>query len=126
MKLILAIAAGGAIGAVARHYVAHQAAVWLGHGFPVGTLAVNVIGSFVMGVLIETMALTWSTSAELRAFLTVGVLGAFTTFSTFSLDVAALIERGETLNAGLYIAASVILSIGALFGGLILMRAILA
>ena len=126
MKLILAIAAGGALGAVARHYVAHQAAAWFGQGFPVGTLAVNVLGSFIMGVLIETMALSWSASAELRGFLTVGVLGAFTTFSTFSLDVAALVERGETLNAALYVTASVVLSIAALFGGLMLMRAALA
>lgn len=126
MKLILAIAAGGAFGAVARHFVAHQAAVWFGQGFPVGTLAVNVIGSFIMGVVIETMALGWSASAELRGFLTVGVLGAFTTFSTFSLDVAVLVQRGETLNAGLYIAASVILSIAGLFAGLMLMRAVMA
>lgn len=126
MKLILAIAAGGAIGAVARHFVAHQAAVWFGHGFPVGTLTVNVLGSFLMGVLIETMALSWSISSELRGFLTVGVLGAFTTFSTFSLDVAVLVERGQTLNAGLYIAASMILSIAGLFLGLYLMRSVLA
>lgn len=126
MKLILAIAAGGALGAVARHFVAHQAAIWFGQSFPIGTLTVNVIGSFVMGVLIETMALSWSVSAELRGFLTVGVLGAFTTFSTFSLDVAALVQRGETLYAGLYIAASVVLSIGALFLGLVLMRSVLA
>lgn len=125
MKMILAIAAGGALGAVARHYVSVLAAVWFGHGFPIGTLTVNIVGSFAMGVLIETMALVWSTSGELRAFLTVGVLGAFTTFSTFSLDVATLAQRGEALSAALYIVFSVSLSIGALFGGLILMRAVL-
>lgn len=126
MKLILAIAAGGALGAVARHFVSVQAAAWFGSSFPIGTLTVNVVGSFIMGVLVETMALAWSTSGELRAFLTVGILGAFTTFSTFSLDVATLVERGETLSAGLYVAASVVLSIGALFLGLAVMRAVLA
>lgn len=125
MKLILAIAAGGAFGAVARHFVAAQAAAWFGSAFPIGTLTVNVLGSFIMGVLIETMALSWSVSNELRGFLTVGALGAFTTFSTFSLDVVVLIERGETLSAVAYIAASVALSIGALFLGLTVMRAVL-
>lgn len=126
MKLILAIAAGGAIGAVARHLVSAQAAAWFGSGFPIGTLAVNVIGSFIMGALVETMALAWSASGEIRAFLTVGILGAFTTFSAFSLDVAVLTQRGEALSAGLYVVASVTLSIGALFLGLAAMRAVLA
>jgi CrcB protein len=125
MKLVLAIALGGAIGAVGRHYVSVAMVLLLGHGFPWGTVAVNIAGSFLMGALIETMALAWSPSAEMRALLTVGVLGAFTTFSTFSLDVATLYERGATLQLAVYIVASVAVSILALFAGLRLMRLVL-
>jgi CrcB protein len=125
MKLVLAIALGGAIGAVGRHYVSVAMVQLLGHGFPWGTLVVNVTGSFIMGGLIETMALVWSTTAEMRALLTVGVLGAFTTFSTFSLDVATLYERGATLQLATYVVISVAVSILALFAGLRLMRLVL-
>ena len=126
MKLILAIAAGGAIGAVARHFAIHQVAVLLGSTFPWGTLAVNVVGSFVMGALVETMALAWSPALELRAFIFVGFLGAFTTFSTFSLDVSLLYERGQLFAAAGYVMASVILSVAGLFAGLAIVRAALA
>ncbi len=126
MKLVLAIAVGGALGAVARHYVAAQMAHLLGHGFPFGTLTVNVLGSFIMGVLVELMALAWSPSLELRAFMTVGLLGAFTTFSTFSLDFAVLFERGALVSSFAYVLASVVLSVGALFAGLAATRAVLA
>ena len=87
MKLVLAIALGGAIGAVGRHYVSVAMVLLVGYGFPWGTLVVNIVGSFLMGALIETMTLVWSPSVEIRALLTVGLLGAFTTFSTFSLLV---------------------------------------
>lgn len=126
MKLVLAIALGGAIGAVGRHYVSVATTLLVGHGFPWGTLVVNIVGSFAMGALIETMALVWSPSLEMRALLTVGVLGAFTTFSTFSLDVATIYERGTPLVLAVYVAASVALSILALFAGLRLMRLVLA
>lgn len=126
MKLVLAIALGGAIGAVGRHYVSAAMIVLIGHGFPWGTLAVNVAGSFLMGALIETMALVWSPSPEMRALLTVGMLGAFTTFSTFSLDVATLYERGATVQLAVYVVASVAVSVLALFVGLRLMRLVLA
>ncbi|MHA1567360.1 MAG: fluoride efflux transporter CrcB [Alphaproteobacteria bacterium] len=125
MKLILAIAAGGAIGAVARHYVAFQVSMLLGRDFPWGTLAVNILGSFILGTLIELMALVWSPSQEIRALLTVGMLGAFTTFSTFSLDTVLLIERGDTATAMGYIATSLLLSVGALFLGLRLARLVI-
>ncbi len=98
----------------------------LGSGFPWGTLTVNVAGSFVLGALIETMALRWSVGPELRAFLTVGVLGAFTSFSAFSLDVAVLSGRSAIIPAALYVIASVSLSIFALFFGLWLFRQLLA
>ena len=123
---VLAVAAGGALGAVGRYLVMTQVGHWLGTAFPYGTLAVNVVGSFMLGLLVETMALAWSPPAELRALLVVGVLGAFTTFSTFSMDVVLHYERGELLVPGLYILASVVLSIGAFFAGLALIRAVLA
>ena len=122
MKLILAIAAGGALGAVARHLVNVQAMALMGIGFPWGTLTVNIVGSFLMGVLVETSALFWSPGPALRAMLAVGVLGAFTTFSTFSLDVVVLYERGALAQTAAYIAASVVLSIGGLFAGLAVVR----
>ncbi len=126
MKLVIAIALGGAVGAVGRHFVGAQMLRLLGSGFPWGTLTVNVLGSFVMGALVELMALRWSVGPELRAFMTVGILGAFTTFSTFSLDVAVLGERGDLALAGLYAVLSVALSVGGLFAGLWLFRTLLA
>jgi fluoride exporter len=125
MKTVMAIALGGALGAVARHFIERWGAVMLGDGFPWGTLTVNVIGCFAMGVLVELMALAWSPSVEMRAFLTVGILGALTTFSTFSLDIAVLHGRGETLLAASYVLISVVASIVAIFAGLALMRAVL-
>ncbi len=125
MKLVLAIAAGGAIGAVARHFVNLQVASLLGTAFPWGILIVNVVGSFLMGVLVEVGALAWQPGPALRAMLTVGMLGAFTTFSTFSLDVAVLHGRGQLGLAAIYIIASVVLAVGGLFAGMALTRAIL-
>jgi fluoride exporter len=125
MRLLLAIALGGAIGALARHFAAGQVMRLTGGHFPWGTITVNVVGCFVMGALIEVMALKWSVGPEMRAFLTVGMLGAFTTFSTFSLDVALLTERGDPVAAFGYIAASVLASVGALFAGLRLFRHLL-
>lgn len=124
MKTLLFVAAGGAIGASARYLVGVGSGRLLGYGFPWGTLAVNVLGCFIMGLLIEAMALRWSVSNELRAFLTVGILGGFTTFSAFSFDFAYLLERGDHLAAWLYLVASVGLSIGALFLGLAIVRAL--
>lgn len=124
MKMILAIAAGGAVGAVARHLVNNQVTAWFGDGFPWGILAANVAGSVAMGILVETSALFWSSSQEMRGFLMVGVLGAFTTFSTFSLQTLLLYERGQMALAGLYIVASVVLAVGGLIAGLALVRSI--
>jgi len=125
MKMLAAVAFGGAFGAVGRYWVATLAARMLGTGFPYGTLTVNIIGSFIMGVLVEAAALRLNLSPELRALLAVGVLGSFTTFSTFSLDVVLLFERHDNLLGILYLLASVILSVGALFCGLRLTRLVL-
>ena len=125
MKLLVAIAIGGAMGALGRHFVGVAAVRLIGHGFPWGTLTVNIVGSLAMGFLIEAMALNWSPSPEMRALLTVGLLGAFTTFSTFSLDVVSLYERGMVAATAAYIAASLVLSVAALFAGMRLTRLVL-
>lgn len=126
MKLLLAIALGGAVGAIARFLSTDWFARAFGTGFPFGTLFVNVVGSFVMAVIVELLATKLSASLELRAFLAVGLLGSFTTFSSFSHDVAVLYERGNLLAAGGYMGASVTISLLALFAGLWITRAILA
>jgi CrcB protein len=124
MALTLWVAAGGAIGAALRHLVNVWSGRVLGAEFPWHTLIVNVAGCFVMGLLIEGMALRLNVSNEVRAFLTTGILGGFTTFSAFSLDFALLIERKTYGLAGAYAASSVVLSILACFAGLALVRAL--
>lgn len=122
LKLLLFVALGGAFGASARYVTMSLVGHWFGHGFPYGTIVVNVVGSFVLGGLVETLALVWSPSEAVRAMLVVGVLGAFTTFSTFSLDVHTLAVRGSYLALGGYVAASVLLSVAAFTAGLMLFR----
>jgi len=129
MKLILAIAFGGAVGSVGRYYIADLSERWLttflGAGFPYGTVVVNFLGSFVFGALVESFAVILMPSAEVRALVFIGVLGSFTTFSAFSSDSYLLLERGEIGRALLYILVSVAISIGAFFVGLRLLRLIL-
>ena len=126
MNMLLAIAFGGAIGALGRHFVNVGVANLVGLDFPWGTLTVNIVGSFAMGVLVHIMATTWTVTPEVRALLTVGGLGAFTTFSTFSLDVIVLYERGQVMFAAGYVLVSVIGAIGALLVGLRLARVVFA
>ena len=117
LSTIGSIAAGGALGAIMRHGVNVLALRALGDGFPSGTLAANIIGSFAMGVLIALFAGVWNVPQEVRAFLTVGILGGFTTFSAFSLDTMTLWTRGDMAIAMAYVFGSVILSIAAIFFG---------
>lgn len=126
-KLLLLAAGGGAIGAAARYLVAVAAVRLAGPIalFPWATFTVNVAGSFLMGFLVEYIAQRHGSSPELRTFLLTGILGGFTTFSAFSLDVAALLERKASAMAALYVASSVTLSILALFAGLQLARQVL-
>jgi CrcB protein len=118
MPMILWIAVGGALGSVTRYFVNVWAGRLLGTDFPYGTLTVNIVGSFVMGFLIAMMALKVQVSQEVRAFLTTGILGGFTTFSAFSLDFATLFERRSFDLAALYLVASVGVSLAAIFVGL--------
>ena len=122
-SLILAVAAGGALGSVARYLVGIASTRAFGLSFPWGTLIINVAGSFLIGVFVEIFALKADLPQEARVFLTVGICGGFTTFSTFSLDAYVLMQRGEWLPAAAYVVASVLLSIAALVGALHLVRA---
>ena len=118
MYHLLLVAVGGALGSGLRHLVNLAALRLFGPAFPWGTLAVNIAGSFVMGVFVEVLARRFGGSAELRLFVATGILGGFTTFSAFSLDVAVLYERGATTQAALYVAASLAVSVAALFVGM--------
>ena len=126
MNMLLAVAFGGALGALGRHLISGQVMRWMGSGFPWGTMTVNILGSFILGVLVEDMALRWSATLEMRGFLVVGVLGGFTTFSAFSLDVVLLLERGSLGPAFAYIAGNLLLSVCGLFAGLMIFRQVLA
>jgi CrcB protein len=126
MKLLLLASAGGAIGAGARHLVNVGMGRLMGTAFPWGTLTVNIVGSFLMGILIEYMLLRGISSPEVRTFLATGILGGFTTFSAFSLDVAALIGRKEQAVAAFYVAGSVGISILMLYAGFAVARQALA
>ena len=101
------IFAGGGLGAVARFALSSMTGRFMGTDFPWGTLAVNVLGALVIGVLIEVFALRFSVSEQMRFFLVTGFLGGFTTFSAFSLEAASMIERGDFISCAAYIAASV-------------------
>jgi fluoride exporter len=113
---------GGGLGAALRHGVNLGAARLLGTGFPFGTLAVNVTGSVLMGLLAGYFAFKGDATQSWRLFLTTGILGGYTTFSAFSLDAALLYERGTVGLAVLYVAVSVIASIAGLFAGLWIAR----
>jgi CrcB protein len=124
MALTLWVALGGGIGAALRHLVNVGSGRMFGTAFPWHTLIVNVLGCFVMGLLVELMALRLNVSNEARAFMTTGILGGFTTFSAFSLDFALLVERKTYGLAGVYAVSSVLLSIVACLAGLALVRAL--
>ncbi len=124
MPVVLWVAAGGALGSAARHMVNVWSGRILGADFPWATLFVNVAGCFTLGLLVELMTLKLNVSNDIRAFLTTGILGGFTTFSAFSLDFALLVERKTYGLAVAYAASSVIVSLLAVFAGLYLVRAL--
>jgi CrcB protein len=121
---LILVAVGGAIGASLRHLVNLGSLRLVGPSYPWGTMAINIAGSFAMGVFIELLARRFDASNELRLFVATGILGGFTTFSAFSLDFAVLWERGAALPALGYAIASVVGSILALFLGLWLARTV--
>lgn len=119
---LLAVALGGAIGSVARYAASSRIGHHLGTAFPWGTLTVNIVGGFVIGALTGLAASRLDLSAEFRLFLVTGILGGFTTFSAFSLEVVLMIERHQWAPAAAYAVASVVGSVAAALAGLWIMR----
>lgn len=123
--LLLLAMAGGAIGSGARYVVNVACTACIGPGFPWATLTVNVIGSFLMGVVVAASIPILGGSPQWRTFLATGVLGGFTTFSAFSLDIWELVDRNRAMLAAIYVVGSVCVSFAALVAGLLLTKAIL-
>lgn len=113
---------GGGLGSALRHGANVLAARFWGIQYPVGTLCINVLGSFAMGAAVEYLAMKTGLSHQVRLFLTTGVIGGFTTFSTFTLEIATLSSRGEAIWAGLYILSSLIFGVGGFYAGMALVR----
>jgi CrcB protein len=118
----LIVFAGAGLGGALRHGVNELALRWFGTSYPVSTLAVNVVGSFAMGLLAGYFAFRGEASPAWKLFLATGVLGGFTTFSAFSLDVVLLYQRGAVVPAALYVAGSVVLSVAGLVLGSLISR----
>jgi len=130
LSILFSVGVGGGIGALIRYFVADWvqtiASTFGGSAFNWGIFVVNITGGFVMGLIVEASALKLNLSPEMRAFLTTGVLGGYTTFSTFSLDSALLLQKGEYALAAFYVIGSAVCSIAALFAGLWVVRAVYA
>lgn len=122
---MLLVGLGGGVGSICRYLVGVGALRLMGPSFPWGTLTVNIVGSFLIGVIVELLALRVSASAEWRLLLITGFLGGFTTFSAFSLDAFSLYQRGDVLSAASYVAASLVLSLLAVAFGVFAMRTVL-
>jgi len=122
MSQVIAIAVGGALGSVMRYGLSTWVHTFVGRGFPYGTLAVNVLGCLAMGILFVLLVERMGESALWRAGLLIGVLGGFTTFSTFSIETFNLIEQGAMARAAGNMVASLVLCVGATWLGVILAR----
>lgn len=122
MTQMLSIAAGGAFGAVLRFWVSNGVYLLLGRGFPYGTLAVNVLGSLLMGLLYVFLLERMTVGPEVRGVLLIGLLGSFTTFSTFSIETLNLIEQADYLKAVLNMLISVLACVAAAWIGLVIGR----
>jgi CrcB protein len=123
MTPYLLVGLGGALGSIARYGSGILVGKIWASSFPLATLLINIAGSLAMGLFIGYLARTtpaWQ--ADARLFVAVGIFGGFTTFSSFSLDAIALLERGEVVQAAIYILVSVVVAIAALYAGLVVMR----
>jgi CrcB protein len=121
---LLLIGIGGSLGAVARVLVANALAVWLGPHFPFGTFFVNVSGSFAIGALLAFLTPRGSDAVELRAFLVVGFLGAYTTYSTFTYETLALFQAGRLVAALVNLAGQLVLGLAAVVLGVVAVRSL--
>lgn len=124
LQHVLLVAAGGAVGSVGRHLVGTLAIRLGAVNFPWGTVAVNIVGSLLIGLLVEAVAQIWNESNEMRLLLVTGFLGGFTTFSSFSLDAMNMLERGDILPGLLYLFGSVFVALVAVGAGLAIGRVI--
>ncbi len=120
------VAVGGAFGSMMRYLMMNAVNNLTGKDFPYATLVVNVLGSFLLGLVIAWLATLLPKGRELHSLIAIGALGGFTTFSTFAVDVVLMLDKGQILPAALYIAASVIISVLALWLGMLLMRGVVA
>jgi fluoride exporter len=125
VRTFWAIAIGAAVGGVSRYYLSAAVQHRMGSSFPWGTLVINVTGSLVLGFLMRYAISTPSVSVEMRALLTTGFCGGYTTFSTYSYETAALIEDGQLGRAGTYALASMLLALAGTFGGFALAREVI-
>lgn len=127
MQALFMVGAGGAFGAICRYLLGVQSMRAFGSGWPYGTFVANVAGGMLMGLLAGVLAYRGGADQERwRLLLGVGVLGGFTTFSAFSLETALMIERRAYATAAGYVAGSVVLSVAALFAGLLIARRLFA
>ena len=126
MKLFWAIAVGAAAGGVSRFYLGAAIQQRLGTDFPWGTLAINITGSLLLGFLLRYALATPAISLELRAMLTVGFCGGYTTFSSYSYETLLLFEAGQAGRAAVYALGSVVLALSATFAGFVLARELIA
>jgi CrcB protein len=123
MNPYLLVAVGGALGSMARYGAGVLVGQIWSATFPLGTMLINIVGSCAMGLFIGLITRTTPTwQSDARLFVAAGILGGFTTFSSFSLDTISMLERGEIGSALLYVLVSVIIGVAALYGGLVLMR----
>lgn len=113
---------GGGLGAAARHGINMLATHWNFTRYPVGTFVINVAGSLAIGIFAEVFALRTQWSGSARLFLITGILGGFTTFSAYSLEVGLLYERGQRLAAAIYATGSVVCAVAAMFAGMYAVR----
>lgn len=122
MMQLIAVASGGALGAVLRWLLSSKIQGWIVRDFPIGTFSVNILGSLLLGITYVLLVERLNLAAEWRLALITGLLGAFTTFSTFSLEAVQLLSQGRGLAAGSYVVGSVLLCLLATASGLLLAR----